>query len=89
MQLLFGEAAVVQAVTECHVLQFALAALVAYGTIERMIREQELDHVLACFVNLIGVGLYDHALGGEERARSLQLGHLFHFHQAHTASGDG
>ena len=38
VQLFFSEAAVVEAVAERHVLQFALAALVADGTIERMIR---------------------------------------------------
>src|SRR5271154_5171068 len=87
VQLFFGEAAVIQAVTESHVLQFALAALIADGTIERMIREQELDHILTRFVNLLGVRLYDHAFGSDERARGLQLGHLFHFDQAHAACG--
>src|SRR5580658_6112097 len=57
VQLFFGETAVVQAVTESHVLQLALAALIAHGAIERMIREQEFDHVLAGFVHLLGVGL--------------------------------
>ncbi len=87
VQLFFGEAAVIEAVAESHVLQFALAALVADGAIERMIGEQELDHVLAGFVHLLGVGLYDHAFGGDERARGLQLGHLFHFDEAHAAGG--
>jgi len=72
-------------------LPFEPKALQAAGleAVLRVIREQELDHVLARFVNLLGVGLHDHAFGGHERARGLQLGHLFHFHQAHTASGDG
>ena len=38
-------------------------------------------------VNLRGVRLDDHAFGGDERARGLQLGHLFHFDQAHAAGG--
>ena len=71
MQFFFIEAAVVQPVAKSHVLQFALAALVANRTIERMIRKQELDHVLACFVNLRRIGLNNHAFHRDERARSL------------------
>src|SRR4029077_11647115 len=46
MQLFFREAAVVKTIAEGHVLQLALAALVAHRAIERMIREQEFDHIL-------------------------------------------
>ena len=87
MQLFFDEAGFVEAVAERHVLQFALAAFVADGTIERVIREQEFDHVLARFVDLIGVGLHDHAVGGDQGAGGLQLGHLLDFHEAHAARG--
>ncbi len=52
VQLLFGEAAFARAVAEDHVLQFALAALVADRAIERMIGEQEFEHVLARLVHL-------------------------------------
>ncbi len=40
------EAAVIRAVAENHVLQFALAAFVAHGTIQRMIRQQKFQHAL-------------------------------------------
>ena len=85
VQLFLDEARLVEAVAEGHVLQFALAALVAHGAIERMVREQELDHVLARAMHLLGVGLDDHAFGRDQRAGGLQLGHLFHFDQAHAA----
>ena len=68
VQFFLVEAAMVEPVAKSHVLQFTLAAFVANGTIERMIRKQELDHVLACFVNLRRIGLNDHALDSHERA---------------------
>ncbi len=77
VELFFGEAAVVEAVAKRHVLQFAFAALVADGAIERMIREQKLEHVLARFVNLRGVGLHHHAFDGDESAGGLKLRALF------------
>ncbi len=43
----FGVAALAGAVAEHHVLQFALAALVAHRAIQRMVGEQEFEHVLA------------------------------------------
>ena len=75
----------IEAVAEDHVLQFALAAFVADGAIERMIGEQEFEHVLARLVDLSRVGSDDHAFGRDERARGLQLGHFFDFDQAHAA----
>ena len=87
VQLFLDEARFVEAVAEGHVLEFALAAFVADGAIERMIREEELDHVLARFVDLVGGGLHHHAVGCDERAGGLQLGHFFDFDEAHAASG--
>ncbi len=87
MEFFFREAAVIEAVAKRHVLQFAFATLVANRAIERMIRQQEFDHVLSRFVDLIGVSFHDHAVDGDERARRLQLRRFFHFHEAHAASG--
>src|SRR5260370_38848543 len=47
-----GEAAFVGAVGKTHVLQFAFAALVAYGAIERLVGWRESEHVLAGMRNL-------------------------------------
>ena len=83
----FDEAAGVGAVAEHHVLQFALATFVAYRAIERVIRQQKFQHVLARLTDLLGVGADDHAFGRDQRAGGLQLGHFFHFHQTHAACG--
>ena len=87
MQFFFCETAVIEAVAEGHVLQFAFAALVADRAIERMIGEEKLDHVFARFVNLGGVGLNHHALDGDECAGGLKLGRFFYFHETHTTCG--
>ena len=47
VNLALGEAALARAVAEHHVLEFALAALVAHRAIERMIGQQELERALA------------------------------------------
>src|SRR5439155_3476706 len=73
------------AVGERHVLQFALAAGIAYRTIKRMISEQHLDHALARLTNLIAVRGNNHAFGDARGAGGLQLRHLFDSHQAHAA----
>ena len=83
----FGVAALAGAVAEGHVLQFALAALIAHRAIERMVGEQELQHVLARGGHLRRFRADHHALGHGKRAGGHQLGHLFHFHQAHAAGG--
>ena len=86
MALFLVEAALVRAVRENHVLQFALAALVAHRAIERMIGQQKFQHALARFMHLRRAGAHDHAGHGDERARGLQLGRFFDFDQAHAAS---
>ena len=85
MALFFVEAALVRAIRENHVLQFALAALVAHGAIERMIGEQKFQHALARFMHLRRAGAHHHAGHGDQRARGLQLGRFFHFDEAHAA----
>src|ERR1700730_2986707 len=80
-----GEPVVVGAIGENHILQFALATLVAYRAIERVVGEQEFEHRLARLMYLLGTGAHNHAWHGEQRARGLQLGRFFDFHQAHAA----
>ena len=83
----FGKAAFARAVLEHHVLQFALAALVANGTIQRMVREQEFQSGFARLHNGFRFRLNHHAFSHRQRARRLQFGKLFHFDETHAASG--
>src|SRR5262249_33477287 len=87
MNLFLDETRGVCAVTKDHVLQFALAAFVADRAIEWVIGEQELQHVLAGVAHLLGVRFDDHAFGGDQRARGLQLWKFLDFHQTHAARG--
>ena len=87
MELGFGEAAFARAVAEHHVLQFALAALVAHRAIERMIGQQEFERAFARLRDLRRIGVHHHAFGHRQRAGRQQLRHLLHFHQAHAAGG--
>ncbi len=87
MQLLLQEPALAHPVAEGHVLQFALAALVAHRAIQRMVGQQKFQRALARLVHLRRIGVDHHAFGHRQRAAHLQLGRLFHFHQAHAASG--
>ncbi len=87
MQLLFQEPALAHPVTERHVLQLALAALIAHRAIQRMIGQQKLDGALARLVHLRRIGVDHHALRHRQRAAHLQLGRLLHFHQTHAAGG--
>ena len=87
VNLFFREAAGVRAVTENHVLQFAFAALVANRAIQRVVAQQKFQHHLARVAHRLRIRAHHHALGHHLRAAGLQLGHLFHFDQAHAASG--
>ena len=74
------------AVLEGHVLQFALAAGIAYRAIEGMIAQQQLDGGFARLGDLVAFGGDDHAFGYRGGAGGLQLGHFFQADQAHAAS---
>ncbi len=56
------------------VLQRTLAALVAYGTVQGMAGQQELQYCFAVGGYLLAIGDDDHALGHGHGARSLWLG---------------
>ena len=83
----FDEAALARAVTERHVLQFALAALIAYRAIQRMIGQQEFQGSLTGILDELRFGVNHHALAHGKRAAHLKLGRLLHLHQAHAAGG--
>ena len=83
---LFVEA-LARAVLEGHVLQLALAALVADRAIERMVAEQQFNRRLARLRDLVGLGDEDLSLGDGGGAGGLQLGNFFLAHHAHAAGG--
>ena len=87
MDFFFRVAALAGAVTEHHVLQFALAALIADRAIERVVGEQELQGIFARLFDLFGFGAHHHAFGYRQSACRHHLRHLLHFHQAHAAGG--
>src|SRR5439155_25805929 len=80
----FNEALFEIAPIERELLQFALAAAIAHGTIKRVIREQKLEHRTLRFVDLFALGCHDHAVIADNRARGLQLRHLLDAHEAHA-----
>src|SRR6185369_12878728 len=49
-------------------LQFALAAAIADGTVERVISEQEFEHRALGFLNLFALSGDDHAVRADDRA---------------------
>src|SRR5262249_40043791 len=81
----FGVPALARAVAEHHVLQLALAALIAHRTIQRVIGQQKLERVLTCLRDLRRLRAHHHTLADRQRTCRHQLGHLFHFDQAHAA----
>ena len=83
----FGEARFAGTVAEDHVLEFALAALVANGAIEGVVGEEELKGALAGFGELFGFAADDHAFHHRKGAGGLELGHLFDFNETHAAGG--
>ena len=85
MQLPLHEACFRGPVAEHHVLQFALAALVADWAVKRMVGEQELKHRLAAVLHLFVVRTDDHAVRDYRCTRSLELRHLLDRDHAHAA----
>ena len=74
-------------VLESHVLQFALAAGVAYWAVERVIAEQQLDSGFSCLCDLGRLGSDDHALSDRCGTGSLQFRHLLDANYTHAACG--
>jgi len=82
-------AAAAQAPAEGDVLQRALAPLVAYGAVERVVDEQELDDGVLGVTDALGLRVDDHAVLDRGRAARLQLGDPLDLDQAHAAGADG
>ena len=81
----FGEAALARAVLEHHVLQFALAALIAHRAVQRMVGQQEFQRGLPGLHHGRRFGPHNHALAHRHHARRHQLRGLLNLHQAHAA----
>src|SRR5581483_10793692 len=87
VQLSLNEAALTCAVAEHHILELALAALIAHRTIQRMIGQQKLERALTRPLHDVGIGAHYHALGHRSGAAHLQLRGLLDLHQTHAARG--
>jgi len=85
--LLFRVATLHRTVADSHVLQLALAPLIANRAIERMIDQQELHHALLCLDRQLGVCEHLHAIRHRRRTSRQWLGGLLHLHETHTAVG--
>ena len=79
------------AVAEREVLQWALAALVADGAVERVVDEDELERRVLPLGRPLGGGcrLHDHPVLRGERAACLELRQPFDLDEAHPARADG
>jgi len=76
---------VVQAVLHVLVLEVALAGLVADGTVDGMVDEQELEGGAMGLGRLLALRVHHHALRHQRVAGDLELGHLLDLDQAHAA----
>src|ERR1043166_5580926 len=65
-------------------LQFAFAAAIADRTVERVIREQKLEHRPLRLFNLFALRSDNHAVRARDGAGGLQLWHFLDAHQAHA-----
>ena len=85
--LLLDEPALARTVGQGLVLQRALAALVADGTVERVVGQQELQHPVLRLLDLLRGGVDHHPVGHRDEAGRLQRGAAgaVHLDQAHAA----
>ncbi len=88
--LLLHESALARAVAERLVLQRALAALVTDGAVERMVREEQLDHPLLRALDLLRLCAHDLAVGhgGHARHDHHRPARALHLHHALAAHAD-
>ncbi len=85
--LALDESADRAAIAHRHVLQLALAALVADRAVERMVDEQELHHVALRVKCALGLGVDLHPVHHRRGAGRHGLGRLLDVDQAHAAVG--
>ena len=86
LDLVLEDPALVQAMLHVEVLEVALPRLVADGTVERMVDQQELQHGLAHAEDLRRIGGDLHAVPDLGVAGDLELGHAFDLDGAHAAT---
>src|SRR5262249_15238267 len=86
--LWFDEARRPAAPAERDVLQRALAALVTYGAVERVVDEQELDDRLLGLLDPRRLRVHDHPVLDRRRAAGLELGDALDLDQAHATGAD-
>src|SRR5690349_5385475 len=67
------------------ILERALAAFVAYGAVERMVDEEELEYARAGLDDVGGAGQDDHPIRADCRTGGLQLRHLLDLDDADSA----
>src|SRR5262249_7621090 len=79
------DAAALPVVVHVVFLELALARLVAHGTVDRVVDEQELEHRPLGGVRLLAGGVHDHAVGHPRVAGDLELRALLDVDQAHPA----
>jgi hypothetical protein len=83
--LWLGVKAVCRSILKRHVLQLALAAGIADGTVEGVIAEKKLQSCLAGLGDLRGLSVDDHAFGDRGAAGGLEFRHLVDPNDAHAA----
>src|SRR4029077_2588440 len=73
---------------EADVLQWALAALVADGAVQRVVDQQELDDRALGLLDALGLRVHDHPVLDRRGAAGLQLADALDLDQAHAARAD-
>ncbi|MCW0449263.1 hypothetical protein NB706_002097 [Xanthomonas sacchari] len=81
------EAADRAAIAQRHVLQLALAALIADRAVQRMVDQQEFHDAALVLQRLVAAGLHLHAVHDRRGAGRRRLGRLLDVDQAHAAVG--
>jgi hypothetical protein len=85
MEFRLNKPALAGTVPKNHILQLAFAAFVAYGAVERMIGQQELQRPFPRLAYLRWVRMHNHAFRDGQRARYLKLRDLLDLDKAHPA----
>ena len=71
LDLLFSEAGIVEPEVHVEVLEVALSRLIAHGTVERVIGQEEFRHRAPPLVGFRAAGVHDHPVGDGRIARDL------------------
>ena len=85
LDLLLLESRIVEPEVEIEILQVALTGLITNRTIQRMVRQQKLQHGPPAFLSLGILSVHNHPFGHGRIASDLELGRLFDIHEADAA----